>query len=548
MNSVNTNESNQNKSNQQRVSLSMVLSFGIPTSRVKGQLESMGLNFPLNQEYNRLLTLSRNQVNDDPNFVNISKEEVQNVFGLQVAENKEFWSTSGFNFKAAVSSVKFRISGDAIVALTAIIDSLTHELSLHAIKQTLAANKCTVINKYLMENVDQLPLFSLFYPLSCYQKMLNDLRNSKDKNNENEENNVETADVQDDECEDEEDSEENNLTALKKINLRTRSFLNFVGKIAQTHIFRDSNEEKTKASLRLSTKFKEFVSDIICEFISTRLTTILRILMKLKDAKTVSDQYIMAAIELMMMDSPVKTNSDSLRKLRSFVDSKMALWKEYNNETKAFNSLEETEECSGEKFLQLKNDKRNEIMERFHHPEAVVYEQPRQEENFPKPVVSSNKLTPQAKNAKTQGRTTKVKHSSSEQQNKRNQKSESSKKSRQQSKQAQQAQQTQPAPNVSDDEPQLVIRKPRSESKRSKSKASAQERNVSEHEPAPVAESTESAQSTVVETRPPQPSQSSQQSQPAQSTAENTQTDQQTKSKKSKSKKNLLNPEFLDNN
>jgi hypothetical protein len=309
------------ETNPQRVSLSMILSFGIPTSRVKGQLESMGLNFLFNQEYNRLLTLARSQGIDDPKRVSVkvSRNEVQSVLGERVANDDKYWVDGQFLFREAVSSVKFRISGDAIVALTAVIDSLTHELSLHAIKQTISANKCTVINKYLLENIDQLPLYSLFYPLTSYQKMLNDLHSGKDHAQAEE-----VADEHEEkpaEEDDEEDADEDEqLTGLKKINIRSRSFLNFVGKIAQTHIYRDLSDDKTKASLRLSTKFKEFVSDMICEFVSVRLTTILRILMKLKDAKTVSEEYILAAIELMMLDSPVKTNATSLETLRSFVD------------------------------------------------------------------------------------------------------------------------------------------------------------------------------------------------------------------------------------
>ena len=244
---------------QHRVSLSMILSLGIPTSRVKTQLEVMGLNFPFNELLVKLTNLSRQQGHDtDDNYVVSLDEtlltEVREVLGNKVVDDSEYWTQQDngsrlFHYADAVSSAKFRISMDAVVALTAIVDMLTHELSLHAIKRTIAAGKCTVVNKFLMENVDQVPLYSLFYPLSSYQKMLNQMHSGQHSDEtEAETNAVDQVDEVLDADETDSVVGEETLTGSRKLDQRSRSFLNFVGKIAQNHIYRDPVEgNKTKA-------------------------------------------------------------------------------------------------------------------------------------------------------------------------------------------------------------------------------------------------------------------------------------------------------------
>ncbi len=413
------------KQQQHRVSLSMILSLGIPTSRVKTQLELMGLNFPFNELSTKLTNLSRQQDNAE-NTVLLDEStlvEVRNVLGDKLVDDETYWTSDeprSFKFTHAVGSAKYRISMDAVVALTAIVDMLTHELSLHAIKNTIAAGKCTVVNKFLMENIDRVSLYSLFYPLSSYQKMLNQMHSGKEEEPET------AAEPEDDSGDVEEtDSvlEEETLTGSRKLDQRSRSFLNFVGKIAQNHIYRDSVEGgKFKASLRLSTKFKEFVSDMICEFIGVRLTTILRVLMKLKNAKTVSDDYIMAAVELMLMDAPIETNGASLERLRDFVQSKYQVYTEYNSELKKLRvpvvttknedgtTTVQQVDFDPDQFELEKQKVRDAIAVRFFKKEPTKYEQPRKPtDSLPKPVVATEKLVPQQRNAKTHAKSPKVK-------------------------------------------------------------------------------------------------------------------------------------------
>ena len=86
----------------------------------------------------------------------------------------KLWNDLDEYQKALVSlkGNRFRISMSAVVALSTIVDKLTHQLAVHAIKKTIAHERSNFDNKFMFENLTELPLYPLVANLNAYKEFV----------------------------------------------------------------------------------------------------------------------------------------------------------------------------------------------------------------------------------------------------------------------------------------------------------------------------------------------------------------------------------------
>ena len=374
-----------------RVSAATIVGVDIPTSRVRFRVDNMGLNREYIEAQNAVKELKKSEeglsalAEQHATIVNqclaLKKEELyqHQVKLTELEQNKDNMEPSKYakdhtrllaqceanqkhvdawekedeyeQARIALQSAKYRISHRAEVALATIADDIAHEFGLHAVRRTFAEGRRNIMNRYMAKDVDSLSLYSLVSPLESFQNFLHFTRTHEEldlvkdlcKTEENKittNSNVtrkeklledlERYSVHHKEDVESNDNDNNDVVAVenKDNNPRTLGFVHYVSKIVKKHIYTDDNNN---TATRVTNEFCTLVSGLLCELISVRVTNLLRILLRVKNAKTVSDEHVCAVLEMMMTDSPQRGDpKELLARVKNNVES----WSGYLDESK----------------------------------------------------------------------------------------------------------------------------------------------------------------------------------------------------------------------
>ena len=414
-------EEEDDKTGSHRVSHSIILGMHIPTSRVRKQLDSVGINRtqtevitylescnpdnfdPYNCEVSNYFKATDLFLKPLPPKKNVKKSEKNSDSEEEEDDEpavREPYTPEELTLEKVtklVSSTKYRISNDAVVSLTYVVDKLAHQLVLHAIRETIYSGKKTINFRNVANKIDTIELYSLINSLSTFQKYLHTVsemeRVAAEKSNKKSKKKRDDTDSGEDteiaQILDEDAEQDQVKFSSNKTDQRSREFFNFVTKIAHPHLYR--NEDKTM-SARLTEKFRVLVSDILCEFISERMVNVLRTIMSLTKSKTVSENHILSALNIMMTDGIYKADFNTLNKE---IKLRITVLHEYLKEVQSMRS----ELTNKKDFVPPELDK-------YHARLNISYEAPvRPESLFPKPSVDADKL--KEPNSKTSARKSK---------------------------------------------------------------------------------------------------------------------------------------------
>lgn len=298
-----------------RVSAGTVAGIGVTTSRVRFCFDEMGLNRNINEVMYRVRQyekeeLSLDTLETDEKFL-IAECVLSRDVELHAAAdranpderskaNLDSWMKYDEYKKAlaALAGSKYRISQRAVVALAAVADSLVHEFGLHAVQQTLHKERTNIMNKYMANGVQDLSLYPLVAPLASFQEFLTSLTEDNDET--------------------EKEIEAEDSIIENKTPKRLLDFVYYVGRIVKQHI---AVSDDGVGTTRVTKEFKTLMSNLLRDFISNRMTNIVRVILRVRNAKTVSDDQIVAALEIMMSDSPQHADPEELlAKVNTCVD------------------------------------------------------------------------------------------------------------------------------------------------------------------------------------------------------------------------------------
>jgi hypothetical protein len=296
-------------SDTKRVSVSSVLGMHIPTSRVRSRLDKFGIN---KEFYEVEILFTRESAVDGFKVTDFSRYDflTSNEFRLEFSEGEDPVA----EVLKQLNNKKYRISLQAVVALTYVVDTLAHQLVLHAIESTLGNNVKTVKLENFANGISQVELYPLVERLVSFQDFLISQRNGGSTESKQEsvvEQHVLSG-----------DSEQ--LEFLNNdLDQRSRDFLNFVTKIAQCHLSRD---ESSNYNVRMTEEFRILVSNLLCDFISRRMVDMLLVLVSLTKAKTISERHVLSAVELMLSDGQ---RNSVYRQLEVEVELRLNVYKDF---------------------------------------------------------------------------------------------------------------------------------------------------------------------------------------------------------------------------
>jgi len=181
-------------------------------------------------------------------------------------------------FIKALNFGAYRISRPVTVLLTAVLDDLLKSLGAHGIEQMhqLAPKAVHINMKFALTDIENTPLFALIFN----SVVLANARAS-----------IDAPATEEDDADDTDDTP----TASGP------NFLHYIGVLVHS-----TNSSDRRIGLR--SDFKQFLNDIAYEFLTMRLTNILRELMVLTSGRIVKDVHVYSALRIMLLEGGVNPN------------------------------------------------------------------------------------------------------------------------------------------------------------------------------------------------------------------------------------------------
>ena len=173
-----------------------------------------------------------------------------------------------------LQNAKFRISPEMSVALALVADAMTNEICVHTITQTLndGKGKTDMQVEHFLNNVSSLYVYPLIAPLKCLKEALSKAS----------------------------DKDALKLLAAPTANSSTElNFMYSVGRITAGVL--SAVAEQSRPKVRLTESFKRVVSALVVEFISERVSNMIKHIL-VKPTKTVNEQHVFAVLNIMMTD------------------------------------------------------------------------------------------------------------------------------------------------------------------------------------------------------------------------------------------------------
>lgn len=304
-----------------------VAGIDIPVSRVRACLDSEGLN----RTYDHVFELVENLQSQARPLSELDAESatilaqcmtskvetIESSKGEDADKARTSWASENEYEKAlsALRTAKVRISFYAVVVLATAVDTLVHDLGLHAVQNTVADGKINITIKHLLQGIENTTYYPLFSQLPSFFNLCNGMIEIED----------ETPEAEDVEHEEEVDDE---ITAERKRPRHMNSFMHYISLIVRQHVPVRSDGKK---AYRVTSEFKRVLNLIVKDFISNRVSNFLLTFLEVKDTKTVNESQVVAAIKLMLKDTYIVVDSTPLI---SRIDRSISRIKTYYEEYK----------------------------------------------------------------------------------------------------------------------------------------------------------------------------------------------------------------------
>lgn len=348
-----------------RVSPEDVVGINIPISRVRAVLD-----YGLNDQFNSIIkhvedmqknkepmknlssdqkeivdigmnrienTLNRKDKNGNPKIVKFKVKDTktvetrENTNGKQVTYHPSvdvLWEDMDDYQKAleSLNKSKYRISQTATVSLASVVDSITHDVALHAIRRTIANNMTNINPKFMLDGIDKLSTYPIISKLRAYKDFVNEckfdkafesryaeslhewnsswvvnpkLTKEQQKEEKDESKKKLHASVYESLCK-EYGYDTNNVSnetddITEGNSRRVMNFSFYVGNIARMHI-----DSKSESPVRVSDVFKKLVSNMLVEFIQRIMSDAIRVFLNQRHTKTVGPEQICNTIILIL--------------------------------------------------------------------------------------------------------------------------------------------------------------------------------------------------------------------------------------------------------
>jgi hypothetical protein len=328
--------------------LNRILGLELQTSRVKFCFDNLGLNLSnnllakdidvhktTNKPLSELSADKLAQLNDMYNSLPGSDNDATK----QSSEQTKFknYLTDYDVASALVSNSRLRISESALNATTVVADTLIHYLCRHIVARAVKTGKKNVVVKSALVGLECIPLFELFRNSDTYKNATTSVQSDKPCCE------ADACDMDEVSAEPVELDDENSNELYESSEPKQKSdFSYYVPRIIKYYCHSEES-----ANLRIAKAVKDFVSDLVREFVKCKLTQYVKIIMNLKKAKTVKDEVILNAVHLMLLNACPLHNEYmkvlSLRYMQSMQRSNL-----YDEQKAKFGSFEEAKLVSPE--------------------------------------------------------------------------------------------------------------------------------------------------------------------------------------------------------
>lgn len=320
----NHNEANTLDTKKSRISNSTVVNVDVAIKRVRFCLDNLGLNKNFNEACVAVASFKKagTPLDQLDALTQLLITECTALYKQELQSDKDKAQLEAFNTldaydraDTALKSSKYRISPRAIAAVATVVDFMVHDIGLFVLRQTIKTSYTKMVYNHLLKSpeLEALVSYSLFGSLSVYKAFLEN-PTSFDKSPKDNAGKVDANDSND--VDDDNDASDSVLE--DKSPIRMQQFGYYIKKIVYQHIAlkerpnKKTGEPKMIPVNNLSVPLKLLISELLRDFISTRMTNYLRVLLQVKNAKTVNDKQVLAALELMLLDSEYTVESQQL--------------------------------------------------------------------------------------------------------------------------------------------------------------------------------------------------------------------------------------------
>jgi len=330
-----------------------VAGIDIPVSRVRACLDSEGLNKVYDQIYDLVedfksqeRPLSELDADSTAVLNQCIKLKIDAIAAMTVDRdaNQKSWDALNEYAKAfmALKSAKVRISFYAVVVLATAVDTLVHDLGLHAVEKTIADKKINITTQHLIKGIENTTYYPLFSQLPSFYSVFN-------SGNTDETADVAETDVAEPTEEDIAEVDDGDVTERKRPR-HMNNFMHYISLIVSQHV--PTRPEGRKA-YRVTSNFKKALNLIVKDFISNRMASYLQTFLEIKDTKTVNEFQVIAALKLMLKDTYMTTDST---KLFERINRSVERVKNYNVTYKECKDPKIRSEMNPETFIARKDD------------------------------------------------------------------------------------------------------------------------------------------------------------------------------------------------
>jgi len=179
---------------------------------------------------------------------------------------------------------RFRISDRTPVALAALIDSLVHDIAIHAIKNTVAADRRIINTHFFLQDFENCNAYPMICALDTYKNLVDAAEQPA--------------------AEETVAATEDPVPIIDETGPKHNNSLNvFIQRIFVAHIgTHPTPDGKTKRSLSISQVLMDNLNDVLTELISQRLVRFGRLMLNARKVRTLSSENIVSAYELIYQD------------------------------------------------------------------------------------------------------------------------------------------------------------------------------------------------------------------------------------------------------
>lgn len=348
------------KSSNKRRQTSKAIGISISTARVRRHLDRLNLNHLFDSKINEYNTQLKEykvakevvetgklppseQQDFDAKKLNGEKVDLAEYLAkYKAAFDKLTLEVSELEMKlSALRQERIRFSNDAPVALSIICDELIKQLTDHTVVRALAAKKKIIQIRHLHEEgVEKLSLYPLIKTLPSFVATSQQL--AKKLNKESQETDKPLKGVEKESTKKKKHMDKNSTTDMPKFKVEEveyddndgeskTSFKFYVGLVCHNLI---TNEPKYAKTVRISAEIREYLSNLLVEFIR-RLASLIRLTAaSCMKNKTVNNVAVLRTVEALLIDGHVTLETIEYKKAQHYEPTALAVETEKRDKEK----------------------------------------------------------------------------------------------------------------------------------------------------------------------------------------------------------------------